>query len=127
MASRYYDPGAGRFVGEDPLAPHDYTFAGSRPVGTIDPEGRSEFIEYACQVYDIYSTFEPLIKYKESAAYKFWTALAEAVAHPEAVTEGDVQPIHQLLYEYLKETIESAIGLPDDPVSNFCSVHELAK
>lgn len=122
--ARYYDPGTGRFVGEDPLVQHDYTFAGNRPVSTIDPDGQSALIEYACKVYDVYKTFEPLIKYKESAAYKFWMAMAEALAHPEAVTDADVKEIHRLLYEYLKEEIERPLTLPDDPIEVFCGVRE---
>ena len=40
MRARYYDPDAGRFLGEDPVwAPNLYPYAGSNPVMRNDPRG----------------------------------------------------------------------------------------
>lgn len=46
--ARFYDPGAGRFLSPDPLAPHGYSFVEGNPLSWRDPTGESVAIEYAC-------------------------------------------------------------------------------
>ena len=46
--ARYYDPGAGRFLSEDPIfALNPYPYAGNDPVNYVDPSGADDFKEDA--------------------------------------------------------------------------------
>jgi RHS repeat-associated protein len=62
MQARYYDPGVGRFLSEDPVAPspgslfsfNRYDYAGNNPIINVDPTGktcqRGSDGNYSCQI-----------------------------------------------------------------------------
>jgi RHS repeat-associated protein len=116
--ARYYDPAVGRFAAEDPLAPYGYAFAANRPISAVDPDGRTAVIQYACLILDVYGKLGPILKAKESAAYKFWWALAQAVVNPDQQTEESIKKVQKLFYEYLLEILLKPAK--PDPVGMAC-------
>jgi uncharacterized protein RhaS with RHS repeats len=54
MRARYYEPGTGRFVGEDPAMDgwNWYVYCGSKPTDNIDPSGREFLPAWAKDFWD---------------------------------------------------------------------------
>jgi RHS repeat-associated protein len=44
--ARFYDPGLGRFMSEDPREPFGYDFAANNPLSLVDPFGEATIVEY---------------------------------------------------------------------------------
>ena len=102
---RLYDPGTGRFLQEDRLAPWQYAYANNSPLLFTDPTGETALIEYALFACDAL------------AAIAFGQAVGNAVGPVfEAVAQGlagepvDADAVVQAFLEALLGVLKGPIG-----------------
>ena len=57
--ARYYNPGWGRFVSQDPIGfaggINPYVYCGNDPIGATDPSGRMTFVQWVRRLFEAFA------------------------------------------------------------------------
>ena len=80
LRSRLYDPGTGRFLSEDPLAPFTEAYVRGNPLSLRDPSGQSDAVEYACLAVNAYGNYVSFAGMFLTGAAMFYSAIEEMMS-----------------------------------------------
>lgn len=119
--ARAYDPGVGRFLSEDPVAPFHYSFVENSPLQFLDPDGRTALIEFACFAVSAYNSAQSVAKLPGELI----TAVSEIVVTALQLGGGGGgggDPVGQFLENLIDLLLGQINPIPDNLIEGLCAL-----